>query len=134
LKRHKARQIAFQIIYQIDVGKNELEDALSERIGETSLNKAGKSFCQNLVRGTVANLEKIDEIIEQYAIDWQVERIHSVDRNLLRLAIFEMLYCDDIPNKVSLNEAIELAKVFGSDDSAKFINGILDKLIHTYGE
>lgn len=134
MKRHLARETAFQVIYQIDVGKNDVEQALLARLNESTLDEAGKKFCQQLVKGTINNLEKIDEMIEQYAVDWPISRMLSVDRNLLRLAVFEIIYCDDIPNKVAVNEAIELAKSFGSEDSAKFINGILGNLVKSLGE
>jgi N utilization substance protein B len=134
LKRRQVREIAFQIIYQVDVGKNDFEVALALCFGELNLDEGDKAFCRRLVTGTLSNLKDIDKTIEKYAVDWKVDRMLSVDRNLLRLAIFEILYCEDIPNKAALNEAIELAKIFGSEESPKFINGILDKIIKIYGE
>lgn len=133
MKRRQIRELAFQLIYQIDVGKNQLNYTLQERLKEET-NEGAKAFCEELVKGTFAKLEEIDEIIQKNAVDWKVERMSSVDRNLLRLAVFEMLYYDNTPPKVALNEAIELAKIFGSEESPKFINGILGKIIKYSGE
>jgi len=134
LKRRLARETAFQTIFQIDVGKNSPEEALTQRLQQVLLGESEKDFCRRLVKGTLENLQEIDKKIQQYVVDWKIERMPSVDRNLLRMAIFEMMYCEDIPNKVAINEAIELAKIFGSEESAKFINGVLDRLLKELGE
>ena len=80
-------------------------------------------------KDTPVEQEKIDQLIEQYSKDWKLDRMAAVDRNLLRLAIYEILYMPDIPSAVSINEAVELAKIYGSDESAKFVNGILGNLV-----
>lgn len=134
MKRRQLREIAFQTIFQVDVGKNDLEVSLSERINENDMNERDQAFCRNLVIGTVEKLPEIDGLIEKYALEWKIERMSSVDRNILRLAVFEMLYSSETPKKVALNEAIELAKVFGSEESPKFINGVLDGIIKSSGE
>ncbi|NLW25175.1 MAG: transcription antitermination factor NusB [Clostridia bacterium] len=134
MKRRLARETAFQTIFQIDVGKNSPEEALTQRLQQVLLGESEKDFCRRLVKGTLENLQEIDKKIQQYVVDWKIERMPSVDRNLLRMAIFEMMYCEDIPNKVAINEAIELAKIFGSEESAKFINGVLDRLLKELGE
>jgi len=134
LKRRQLREIAFQIIYQVDVGKNDLETAITQRTREAGINEADQIFCRELVVGTVERIQEIDIIIERYALDWKVNRMLSVDRNILRLAVYEMLYSLNTPPKVALNEALELAKIFGSEESPKFINGILDKIIKNTGE
>jgi N utilization substance protein B len=133
LKRRELREIAFQTIYQVDVGKNEVNTAIRERFIDTVVNDKDQVFCRNLIMGTLEKLPEIDAIIEKYAIDWKVERMLSVDRNILRLAVYEMHF-SDTPAKVALNEALELAKIFGSVESPKFINGILGQIIKKTGE
>lgn len=134
MKRRELREIAFQAIYQVDVGKNDVEAALAERFNDIVKDEKDKTFCRGLVVGTMEKLPEIDELIEKYAIDWKVERMLSVDRNILRLAVYEMQYSSDTPPRVALNEALEMAKIFGSLESPKFINGILDKIIKNTGE
>lgn len=134
MKRRELREIAFQAIYQVDVGKNDVEAALAERFNDIVKDEKDKTFCRGLVVGTMEKLPEIDELIEKYAIDWKVERMLSVDRNILRLAVYEMQYGSDTPPRVALNEALEMAKIFGSLESPKFINGILDKIIKNTGE
>jgi len=90
-----------------------------------------KSFSELLVRGTVTNLEHINQIISKYAENWQLSRMAVIDRSILRFATFELLYCDDIPPKVTINEAVNIAKKFSQEDSGKFVNGILDKISHS---
>ena len=85
-------------------------------------------FAKRLIEGTAKNIETIDELIKNQAKNWQFSRLAYVDRNILRLSIFELLYCPDIPRAVTINEAIELAKTYSTADSSKFINGILDKI------
>ncbi|MGI6225437.1 MAG: transcription antitermination factor NusB [Peptococcales bacterium] len=133
MKRRELREIAFQTIYQVDVGKNEVNTAIRERFIDTVVNDKDQVFCRNLIMGTLEKLPEIDAIIEKYAIDWKVERMLSVDRNILRLAVYEMHF-SDTPAKVALNEALELAKIFGSVESPKFINGILGQIIKKTGE
>jgi N utilization substance protein B len=87
-----------------------------------------REFCQKLVEGVRRSQDQIDPLIEENSENWSLKRMAAVDRNILRLATFELLYCPEIPFKATLNEAIELAKKFGSDDSGAFINGILDKI------
>ncbi|NLT94558.1 MAG: transcription antitermination factor NusB [Clostridia bacterium] len=130
MKRRQIREIAFQIIYQIDVGKNDVETSLLQRIEENDMNEKDQAFCRRLVTGTIEKLSEIDRLIEKYALEWKVDRMLSVDRNILRLAIFEMKFLTETPPKVALNEAIELAKKYGSEESPKFINGILDRIIN----
>ena len=89
-----------------------------------------KEFSQKIVSGVCQHEEEIDVIIEHYSEHWRLKRMAIVDRNILRLAIFELMFCDDIPPKVVLNEAVELGKKFGSDKSGSFVNGILDKVAH----
>lgn len=125
--RRKAREDALQILYQLDVnqgltptkGLTHFESFFSEA--------ATEEFTQRLVMGVTSNLKEIDLLIEQISEHWRTDRMAVVDRNLLRLGVYELNYCDDIPATVSINEMIEIAKEFGSESSAAFINGILDK-------
>ena len=87
-----------------------------------------KEFTIQLVKGVMGNIEKIDKTISKYATNWQIDRMAVIDRNILRIAAFELLFLDDIPPKVSMNEAIDIAKRYGDKDSGKFVNGILDKI------
>jgi N utilization substance protein B len=129
LKRRLARETALKVIYQWDVGKNDLEIALKDRIAEVDLDPNNINFIETLVQGTLKNIEEIDQVIEQYLMEWSLDRVSSIDRNILRLGVFEILFKEDTPDKVAVNEAIELAKVFSTDQSAKFINGVLDKVL-----
>jgi transcription antitermination factor NusB len=128
-KRTKARECALKILYQIDITKDDYKNSLKgfwERKpeGEESV----KEFTTQLVKGVMGNIEKIDKAISGYATNWQIDRMAVIDRNILRIATFELLYLDDIPPKVSINEAVDIAKKYGDKDSGKFVNGILDKI------
>ena len=85
-------------------------------------------FLKRLVQGVLEHLSELDRLIEKYSENWRLDRINMIDRNILRIALFELLYCEEIPPKVTLNEAIDLGKRFGSEDSGSFINGILDRI------
>ena len=129
-KRTLARECALQILYQLDITKDELPLVLSDYWTEigSGVDESAKEFANSLVSGTQENLAKIDAVISKYADNWQIKRMATVDRNILRLATYEMLFIKDIPPKVSINEAIELAKKYGDAESNKFVNGVLDKI------
>lgn len=127
-KRTLARESALKIMYQLDVSKDELSLVLADYWNENEIDKSAREFANILVTGTKENLDKIDTVISKYADNWQIKRMAVVDRNILRLATYEMLFVKDIPPKVSINEAIELAKKYGDVESSKFINGVLDKI------
>ena len=126
--RHLARSIAMQSLYQWDFGGKKEKD-LSGIIGYNKKEFApsfdDSGFIKNLTDGVVSNIEKIDNNIEKYAPEWPIEQITLVDRNILRIGIYELLLDDEIPAKVAINEAIELAKNFGGPSSGKFVNGVL---------
>jgi len=132
-KRTKAREFALQILYQIDITKDDMAACLADfwknREGEPE--SAIKVFAENLVTGIVGHKDEIDKAISEAAQNWQLERMAVVDRNILRLATYELLCREDIPPKVSINEAIDIAKKYGDQDSGKFVNGILDKISKT---
>jgi transcription antitermination factor NusB len=129
-KRTKARQLALQILYQIDITRENSATSLENfwRSQKKELDSAVKQFSLELVEGIQKNREIIDRKIAQYAENWELRRMAVVDRNILRQACFELLFRPEIPPKVAINEAIELAKHFSSTEAGKFVNGILDKI------
>jgi transcription antitermination factor NusB len=133
-KRTRAREIALQILYQRDLRKDDDAERLVgdflqwDSIVAEKLNGSIIEFATALVKGTLQNLERIDGIISSYAEHWELKRMAVIDRNIMRMATFELLYMDDIPPKVSINEAVDLAKKYGDVESGKFVNGILDKV------
>ncbi len=128
MSRRLARELAFKALFQEDVGKNGLEPALTELLTESGLSGDNAFFTRQLAEGTLLHLEEIDNQLAKYLVNWEFGRLAAVDRSVLRLATYELLYCADIPTAVSINEALELSKLFNSDESAKFLNGVLDKL------
>jgi len=127
-KRTRAREYALQILYQIDIRKEPSEKLISEFMEAEDAEPEVKDFAEALIRGAVMNIKKIDEAISKYASNWKLNRMAVIDRNVLRLAAYELLFCEDIPPKVSINEAVDLAKKFGDMESGKFVNGILDRI------
>lgn len=134
-RRTKARECALQVLYQVDITGDNAEGAIKD-FWETKgkFEDAVKDFARTLVMGALEKLEKIDKVIGDYATNWQLDRMAKVDRNILRLATFELLFVADIPDKVSINEAVEMAKKFGDEESSKFVNGILDKISKEEGK
>lgn len=123
--RHKARAIALQALYEVDSVARRPELIVDRLNEETKLTKETIEFIRGLVDGTVKNRKEIDRHIKEFAPAWPVEQIAVIDRNILRLAIFEILFDNKVPVKVVINEAVELAKTYGSETSARFINGVL---------
>jgi N utilization substance protein B len=128
-KRTKARERAVQALYQIDVAATDLDEALS-RFWKSfePVEREVMDLAEALVRGVARQRREIDEAIEAVSTNWRIDRMARVDRNVLRLAVHELLHRPDVPVKVVLNEAIELGKKFGSESSGAFINGVLDKI------
>lgn len=123
--RHKARAIALQALYEVNSVGHDVEKVLPRLLEESGLSGENADFARGLVIGVLQNKKKIDRHIENFAPAWPVEQIPTVDRNILRLAIFEILLDNSVPVKVAINEAVELAKTFGSDSSSRFVNGVL---------
>ncbi|MBY8833700.1 transcription antitermination factor NusB [Bacillus licheniformis] len=124
MKRRTAREKALQSLFQIDVSDIEPNEAMQHALdGQES-----DAFFEQLVYGVLENKEKIDEMIKRHLVNWKLDRLANVDRAILRLSAYEMIFLDDIPVNVSMNEAIELAKQFGDDMSAKFVNGVLSNI------
>jgi transcription antitermination protein NusB len=126
--RRRAREIALQVLYQLDIDPQDPKKVVAFHWENFQPSEQAREFCLRLVEGALQNQKDIDRLIEENSENWTLKRMAVVDRNILRLATFELRYCPDIPFKVTLDEAIELAKKFGSDDSGAFINGILDKI------
>src|SRR5581483_10698474 len=135
--RRKAREIALQTLYQLDVQEqltSEQAAALfwqhfSREAASADGDEANRAFADQLVRGVREHLAEIDALLGRASRNWRLERMARVDRNLLRLAIYELKYCADVPAKVAINEAIEIAKRFGTAESPAFVNGILDRCL-----
>jgi transcription antitermination protein NusB len=135
-RRHQARRMALQILYGLnylaDANPAEVVDGLRET-PEVSL-KNWTPFARELTQGVIEHMESLDQAISSTLKNWRIERLSRVDLIILRLALYEMRHCDDIPIRVSLNEYIEVAKEFGTDESSSFINGILDRLAKEFPE
>jgi len=127
-KRRKSREFALQVLYQLDVTKQDGIKAIAQGKEHFSPNEEKDEFVERIVLGVLGHGHEIDRLIEQYSENWRLERMSIVDRNILRMAIFELLYCEEIPPKVTMNEAVDLGKKYGSEDSGSFINGILDRI------
>lgn len=126
MKRRTAREKALQALFQIDISDIDKEIAIEHVLeGEKS-----DSYLTKLVDGVLSNQVSIDETIKQYLENWSLERIANVDRNILRLAAYEMMYgqADDVPVNVAIDEAVEIAKLYGDDQSGRFVNGVLSKI------
>ena len=130
-KRTLARECALKILYRIEISKDSMEDSMKDFWSREEVEKEVQDFANSIVKGTSKDLSKINEIISKYADNWDIKRMAVIDKNILRMGIYEILYREDIPPKVSINEAIELAKKYGDVDSGKFVNGILDKVRKT---
>jgi len=128
MNRRKAREKAVQALFQIEVGGTSPEEALETVCGDDH-----DPFLRDLVMTTTNHLPEIDNLIKKYLIKWPFERLGNVDKAIMRLAVSEFLYFDEIPVKATLNEAIEMAKTFGDDDTRRFTNGVLSKIVNEEG-
>jgi transcription antitermination factor NusB len=126
--RSKARESALCILYQIEMTKADTDKAVDSYFESAPAKQDVVDFCKQLVQGTLQNKEHVEFLIKKHVKNWEIERMAVVDRNILRMSCFELMFVDDIPPKVSINEAIELAKRYGDMDSPRFVNGILDKI------
>lgn len=146
--RRHARECALQILYQLDLHLSSAEASArveselnlyfshlfpEEELDPKDLSPEVETFARRLVEGVAKNSQEIDDTVQQASQNWRLERMSRVDRNVLRLAVFEMLHLSESPRRVVINEAIELAKKFGTQDSGAFINGILDRIGHEHG-
>jgi transcription antitermination protein NusB len=128
-KRRKGREVALQFLYQLDLhGAGDPAPHEDEFWGRHPVDPDTRNFADSLVRGTKQHQGKTDQLITQYAEHWDLDRMAVVDRNILRLAVHELLWQPDVPPKVAINEAIDIAKKFGTRESGRFINGVLDRI------
>lgn len=125
--RHEARTCAVQFLFQRDFNADQLDTALEEFWVERKAGPKVRKFCEELIRGVESCRADIDIRLQKYADNWDLKRMGAVDRNVMRVALFEMLHRTDIPPVVSINEAVDLAKELSSDESGRFVNGILDR-------
>ena len=123
MKRHEARAKALQVLFQLDSTELPVEEAIEHVLEEQETD----AFLEQLVRGTVEHKEQIDAALEEKLENWTLSRLPKIERTVLRLSVYELLYMKDAPERVVLNEAIELCKVYGDEKSSKFVNGVLSK-------
>ncbi|MDM5334441.1 transcription antitermination factor NusB [Ureibacillus composti] len=123
MKRHEARQKALQVLFQLDNIELTVEEAIGHVLGE----EESDSFFEGLVNGTMEKKEEIDAVLAEKLENWSLSRLPKIERTVLRLALYELLYMEETPNRVVLNEAIELCKTFSDEKSSKFVNGVLSK-------
>ena len=126
--RHKARELALQVLFQWDF-HGHTEFWLEQFWGQQTVSESIKEFVNLLVTGVQEQQKELDELIQRYAENWSLDRMPVIDRNILRLSIYELLWVPDVPAKVTMNEALELAKSFADADTTRFINGILDHML-----
>ncbi len=151
MSRRIAREGAFKVLYSLNyVDDNDIDNIIYESLKEdnvfwadeensikslfNSVNERDKEFYAELIKGTLKNIDNIDNIIELNLKSWKMDRIAKVDLAILRLAIYELLYRDDIPDSVAINEAVELGKSYGTDDSGSFINGVLGRIVREFNK
>ena len=128
--RRQARELALQALFFLDMDKTDSDKNLIEICAnnEEKLTQGIKPFFLDIVNGVVENRSQIDTLLDKYSKNWKLSRMPVVDRNIMRIATYEFLECDDIPNSVTINEAVEIGKKYGSRDSGSFINGVLDQI------
>lgn len=127
--RRQARIVALQTLFEVDAVNHPAAAVLSERLAETPIPADGEVFARQLVTGVLEHRPALDHLISDIATDWPLEQMAIVDRNILRIAMFEITVDGHTPVKVAINEAVELAKLFGSDSSRRFVNGVLGTLV-----
>jgi len=128
-KRTLSREIALKILYASEITAESIGESLNKFwLHENVEDEDVRSFAEKLVLGVEGNISRIDSMISDFADNWQIGRMATIDRNIIRIAAFELMFLDDIPPKVAINEAIEIAKKYGDKDSGKFVNGILDRI------
>ena len=132
--RTKARSVALQALYEIDLTEHQIGDVLEARFSQVELTDELQDFASEIVRGVVPLRKLLDEHIAEHAPEWPVDQISIIDRNLLRIALWEFAVYGNTPIKVAINEAVELAKVYGSDSTPRFVNGVLGSLANRQNE
>ena len=126
--RRQARELAMQALFYLDMRNSASAEMLERFCGNFSPSKKSRPFFLKLVNGVLESKDELDALIERFSKNWDIKRMSGVDLNVMRIAVFELLYCDDIPPKVSINEAVDVGKKFGTEESGSFINGIMDSI------
>ncbi len=135
MKRRKAREYALQILFQLDIRKEKPSATVLKHFwAEYNPDDEVKAFSEEIVKGTYKHIGKINDLLHRCAKNWSLDRMAVVDRNVLRMAAYEILYRIDIPTSVTINEAIEISKKYGTDESGAFVNGILDRVARLTGK
>lgn len=127
--RHRARIVALQALFEVDIVHHDPDTVLQQRLAHKPLPEAGRDFARTLVHGILEHLTELDALIRDNAPEWPLDQVAVIDRNILRMAIFELVVEGNTPMKVAINEAVELAKLFGSDSSGRFVNGVLGAIV-----
>lgn len=131
-RRTQGRECALQILYQYELNPKPLEEHFASFWEQNpEITQEIRDFSELLVRGTLKHVNEINEIVTKYARNWEMNRMAVVDRNILRFATYELVFCEDIPPNVTINEAVNIAKKFSQEDSGKFVNGVLDQISHS---
>jgi N utilization substance protein B len=130
--RTRARGIALQALYEIDLTGHNPGDVLAERLADGPLEESLVNFTSEIVLGVLPILQRLDTIIARHAPEWPLDQVAAIDRNILRIALWEIAVSNQTPMKVAINEAVELAKVFGSESTPRFVNGVLGSLVMHY--
>ena len=129
--RRRARLVVLQVLYETDAVRHDPTSILENLVDDQGLDHRAKDFARELIRGILENREEIDKIVKTFAPSWPFNQMPIVDRNVLRIAIYEMTVSRETPPKVAINEAVEMAKVFGADSSPRFVNGVLGSVMET---
>jgi N utilization substance protein B len=132
--RRRARRITLETLYEYDLAHHPAFEVLARRLADQPLESSGIEFARNLITGVLEHMDWIDTLIARYAPEWPLDQMAVIDRNILRIAIFEFLISQQTPVKVAINEAVELAKIYGSDSAPRFINGVLGTLAEQASE
>lgn len=128
MRRKLIRELALKVLFMIDVGENRPEDALEYIAGKTALKGEEKAFLEAMIKSILEKNEELDELISRHLINWSLDRLAALVRNALRLGLYEILYREDVPVAVAINEAIELTKKYQDEEAARFVNGVLDRM------
>jgi len=132
-RRRQSREAALQLLYALEIRRTDVSEVLREAWTETMLFPEIRDFTTTLITGVIRHRDEIDAFIQECSTNWSLERIGMVERNILRFAIYELCFLPDIPPNVTINEAVEVAKKYGTEDAPAFINGILDHIKHAVG-
>jgi transcription antitermination factor NusB len=133
-RRRQSREAALKLLYALDLTRVQVKEVLRAPWTDTLIPDQSRDFTANLVTGVMQHRDEIDTLIQECSTNWSLERIGLVERNILRFAIYELCFLPDIPPNVTINEAVEVAKKYGTEEAPAFINGILDRIKHAVGQ